>query len=214
MPGRLLSARRTLICVAFGLLTGTVAGFAVDPRIGPLVGWCTFGIIDLVWVWRICWPRDSAGTERLAREESTTHVTDNVMVSACLVSIAAVVVSVIQSSGRSRDLVSIALVLLGVLGTIVAWALVNTVYAFKYARMYYVDHHGSGFDFNQESPPTYSDFAYLAFTIGMSYGVSEVEPNAVGTRRKALMHALLSYFFGTVVIAVAINLVTSLGGQG
>ena len=48
----------------------------------------------------------------------------------------------------------------------------------------------------------------------MSYGVSEVEPNAIGTRRKALMHALLSYFFGTVVIAVAINLVTSLGGQG
>ena len=60
----------------------------------------------------------------------------------------------------------------------VAWALVNTVYAFKYARMYFVDHHGSGFDFNQDSSPTYSDFAYLAFTIGMSYGVSEVEPDS------------------------------------
>ena len=120
----------------------------------------------------------------------------------------------IQSSNRHGDPVSIALVILGVLGTMVAWALVNTVYAFKYARMYFVDHHGSGFDFNQDSSPTYSDFAYLAFTIGMSYGVSEVEPNTTGTRRKALMHALLSYFFGTVLIAVAINLVTSLGGQG
>ncbi|MDN4613806.1 DUF1345 domain-containing protein [Leifsonia sp. F6_8S_P_1B] len=214
MAGRLLSARRTLICVAIGIVTGTVAALVIDPRIGPLVGWCTAGIIDLVWVWRICWPKDSAGTERLAREESTTHITDDVIVAACLVSIAAVVASVVQSSNRSTDLASIALVILGMLGTIVAWALVNTVYAFKYARMYYVDHHGSGFDFNQESPPTYSDFAYLAFTIGMSYGVSEVEPNAVGTRRKALMHALLSYFFGTVLIAVAINIVTSLGGQG
>ncbi|MGH1526434.1 DUF1345 domain-containing protein [Leifsonia sp. L25] len=214
MAGRLLSARRTLICVAIGVVTGTVAALAVDPRIGPLAGWCTAGIIDLAWVWRICWPKDSAGTERLAREESTTHVTDNVIVAACLGSIAAVVVSVVQSSNRSTDLASVVLVLLGMIGTIVAWALVNTVYAFKYARMYYVDHHGNGFDFNQESPPTYSDFAYLAFTIGMSYGVSEVEPNAIGTRRKALMHALLSYFFGTVLIAVAINLVTSLGGQG
>ena len=214
MAGRLLSARRTLICVAFGVVAGTVAALVVDLRIGPLVGWCTFGIIDLVWVWRISWPRDSADTERLAREESTTHVTDNVMVTACLISIAAVVLSIIQSSGRSTDLVSVVLVILGMLGTIVAWALVNTVYAFKYARMFYVDNHGDGFVFNQESPPTYSDFAYLAFTIGMSYGVSEVEPNAIGTRRKALMHALLSYFFGTGVIAVAINLVTSLGGSG
>lgn len=213
MAGRLLSARRTLICVGIGAVVGTVAGVAFDPRVGPLVGWCTAGIIDLAWVWRICWPKDSAGTERLAREESTTHVTDDVVVTACLVSIAAVVVSIIQSSHRS-DPASVALVILGMLGTIVAWALVNTVYAFKYARMFYVDHRRSGFDFNQESPPTYSDFAYLAFTIGMSYGVSEVEPNAVGTRRKALMHALLSYFFGTVVIAVAINLVTSLGGSG
>lgn len=209
MAGRLLSARRTLICLGCGVVAGTAASIAFDPRLGPLVGWCTAGIIDLVWVWRICWPKDSAGTERLAREESTTHVTDDVMVAACLVSIAAVVVSVIQSSNRS-DPVSIALVILGVLGTMVAWALVNTVYAFKYARMYFVDHHGDGFDFNQGSSPTYSDFAYLAFTIGMSYGVSEVEPNAIGTRRKALIHALLSYFFGTVLIAVSINLVTSL----
>ncbi|MGH1549589.1 DUF1345 domain-containing protein [Leifsonia poae] len=214
MAGRLLSARRTLICVVIGAVAGTVAALAVDVRIGPLVGWCTFGIVDLVWVWRIGWHQDSAGTERLAREESTTHVTDNVMVTACLISIAAVVASIIQSSNRSTDVISVVLVLLGMLGAIVAWALVNTVYAFKYARMYYVDSQGNGFDFNQESPPTYSDFAYLAFTIGMSYAVSEVEPNAIGTRRKALMHALLSYFFGTVVIAVAINIVTSLGGQG
>lgn len=211
MAGRILSARRTLICVAIGVVVGVAVALAVDPRLGPLAGWCTAGVIDLIWVWRICWPQDSAGTERIAREESSTHVTDNVMVVACLFSIVAVVVSVIQSSNRSGDLASVALVILGVLGTMVAWALVNTVYAFKYARMYFVDHHGDGFDFNQDSSPTYSDFAYLAFTIGMSYGVSEVEPNAIGTRRKALMHALLSYFFGTVLIAVAINLVTSLG---
>jgi uncharacterized membrane protein len=208
---RILSARRALVCVAVGAVTGTVVALTVAPRLGPLVGWCTAGSVALAWVWRICWPQDQHGTERLAREESSTRVTDDAIIAACLASIAAVVVSVVQSSDRSSDPVSIALVILGVLGTMVAWALVNTVYAFKYARMYYVDHHEGGFDFNQSSTPTYSDFAYLAFTIGMSYGVSEVEPNATGTRRKALLHALLSYFFGTVLIAVAINLVTGLG---
>jgi uncharacterized membrane protein len=85
------------------------------------------------------------------------------------------------------------------------------VYAFKYARMYFLDHHEGGLDFKQETRPTYSDFAYFAFTIGMSFAVSEVEPTSSDARRKALPHALLSYLFGTVLIAVAINLVTNLG---
>jgi uncharacterized membrane protein len=92
----------------------------------------------------------------------------------------------------------------------VAWALVNTVYALKYARIYYVDHDRGGFDVKQEAPPTYSDFAYLAFTIGMSYSAPDVEPDDTRTRRTALPHALLSYLFGTVLIATTLNLVTNL----
>jgi hypothetical protein len=69
---------------------------------------------------------------------------------------------------------------------------VNTVFAFKYARLYYFDEPDSaGIDFKQKEPPTYSDFAYLAFTVGMSFAVSETEPTSTRTRRVALMHALL-----------------------
>jgi uncharacterized membrane protein len=208
---RILSARRALICVAVGTVAGTVAAVAVAPRLGPLVGWCTAGILDLVWVWRICWPLDAAGTRRVAREESSSRVTDDAMVIACFASIAAVVVALTQTSSQDPDAVSVALIILAVLGTIVAWALVNTVWAFKYARLYFVDHESGGFDVKQEDPPRYSDFAYTAFTIGMSFAVSEIEPTSSLMRRKALPHALLSYFFGTVLIAVAINLVTNLG---
>ena len=103
-------------------------------------------------------------------------------------------------------------VLLSVLSVALSWALVNTVYAFKYARLYYFDEpDDGGIDFKQEDPPTYSDFAYLAFTVGMSFAVSETEPTATRIRRVALGHALLSYVFGTGVLAVAINLVTNLG---
>lgn len=51
----------------------------------------------------------------------------------------------------------------------------------------------------------------MAFTIGMSYAVSENEPASTRIRRAALGHALLSYLFGTGILAVAINLVTNLG---
>jgi uncharacterized membrane protein len=103
-------------------------------------------------------------------------------------------------------------VLLSVLSVALSWALVNTVYAFKYARLYYFDEPDiGGIDFKQEHPPTYSDFAYLAFTIGMSFAVSETEPTSTHMRRVALGHALFSYAFGTGILAVAINLVTNLG---
>ena len=68
-----------------------------------------------------------------------------------------------------------------------------------------------GIDFKQNDPPAYSDFAYLAFTVGMSFAVSETEPTTTVMRRVVLGHALLSYMFGTGVLTVAINLVMSLG---
>jgi uncharacterized membrane protein len=139
---------------------------------------------------------------------SVSRVTDNAIITACIASIGAVVVALIQSSEQSGDATSVALVILGVLGTM---ALVNTVYALKYARMYFLDHPDDGFDVKQETHPACSDFAYFAFTVGMSYAGPEIEPINSEIRRKALLHALLSYFFGTVLIAVSINLVTNLG---
>jgi uncharacterized membrane protein len=211
MAGRLLSARRGLVCLAAGVVVGSVVAGLGPSQLGPLVGWCTAGLLGLTWVWRTCWRADPETTERLAREESTSRVTDDAIVVACLASIAAVVVALTQSGGATEDATSVALVVLSVLGTMVAWGLVNTVYALKYARLYFVDQRESGLDVKQDTSPTYSDFACLAFTIGTSYAVADIEPTSTATRRKVLPHVLLSYFFGTVLIAVAINLVTNLG---
>jgi len=214
MSTRIHSGRRARGCVAVGLAVGAVAGVVASPSLVPLVTWCTAGVIALVGVWRLCWRQDPEGTRRLAEEEASSPVTDHAIVIACLASIVAVVVALVQSGGSGGEPVSVALVIVGVLGTMVAWALVNTVYALKYARMHYLDADEDAFDVKQEADPTYSDFAYFAFTIGMSYAGPEIEPTDSEVRRKVLPHALLSYFFGTVHIAVAINLVTNLGQGG
>ena len=211
MGGRLLSTSRALVCLFAGAGVAAVTVALEAARVAPLAGWCTAGTIALVWVWRTCWPADAATTERLAREETSTRVPDDANLVACRASIAAVVVALTQSGGTGGDATSVALVVLGVLATMVAWALVNTVYALKYARLYFIDQGESGFDVTDDTRPTYSDFACLAFTIGTSYAVADVEPSSTQTRRKALPHTLLSYFFGTVLMAVAINLVTDLG---
>jgi len=60
-------------------------------------------------------------------------------------------------------------------------------------------------------PPTYGDFTYMAFMVGMAYAMAETEPENTHIRKVVLGHALLSYAFGTGILAVAINLVTNLG---
>ena len=209
--GRLLSARRTLISLSTGLAAGVIVGLLATPRLLPLVAWTVTVAVILTWVWWISWPQDSAGTERLAEEENTTRSTDVWLLAAAVASLAIVVVALVQSSSQ-QGAAAVASVILSVVSVALSWALVNTVYAFKYARLYYFDEPDvGGIDFKQQDPPTYSDFAYLAFTVGMSFAVSETEPVSARTRKVALGHALFSYVFGTGVLAVAINLVTNLG---
>ena len=87
--------------------------------------------------------------------------------------------------------------------------MVQTVFTLRYARLYYGGFAG-GIDFNEDDPPDYRDFSYLAVTIGMTYQVSDTNLGAKAIRRTATRHALLSYLFGTVVVAVMINVVASL----
>ena len=209
--GRFLSARRALLSLAAGLVAGVLVAVIATPRLLPLVAWTVTVTVLLTWGWRMSWPQDARGTKHLAEQESRSRSTDVWLLAAAVASLAVVVVALVQSSGQ-RDAAAVASVLLSVLSVTLSWALVNSVYAFKYARLYYLEEPDErGIDFKQDDPPTYSDFAYMAFTVGMSFAVSDTEPTASRIRRVALGHALLSYAFGTGVMAVAINLVTNLG---
>ena len=99
---------------------------------------------------------------------------------------------------------------LGVLTVVLAWAVVHTVFTLRYARMYYSDPVG-GIDFKGSEEPAYSDFAYVAFGIGMTFQVADTSLETREFRRTALRHALLSFMFVTTILAVTINLVAGLG---
>ena len=132
--GRLLSARRALISLSLGLVTGLVVGILATFRLPPLVSWTVTVAVLLTWVW-ISWPQDPEGTKRLAEHESTTRSTDVWLLAAAVASLAVVVLALVQSSSQ-RNATAVASVLLSVLSVTLSWALMNTVYAFKYARRY------------------------------------------------------------------------------
>ena len=209
--GRILSASRAIVCAAGGLVAGVAVTLLWTGTLAPLVGWCTAAGAATAWVWLISWHQDAEGTERLAEDENRSASTDVWVVLAAVASLVAVGVGLQRSSGK--DLLAVATVLLCVVSVMLAWGLVNTVFALKYARMYYLDEPDrQGFEFNQAAEPAYSDFAYMAFTVGMSFAAPETGPNHQATRKVVLGHALLSYLFGTVAIAVAVSLITNLSG--
>ena len=90
-----------------------------------------------------------------------------------------------------------------------SWIVVNTLFTLRYADLHY--HTPPGIDFgDNDEPPNFRDFVYVAFTIGMTYQVSDTTLRRSRIRRTALMHALLSYLFGVVIVAATISLIADL----
>ena len=205
---RILSPRRAAVSLGVGAVAGLLPALLGAPSLSPLTGWIAAGSLALAWIWKICWPQDAHGTKRLAEAETRSRSTDLAVLIASATSVGGVILALSQSDDSQNNGLRVALTVLSVLSSLVAWALVNTVFALKYARHYYLN--DGGIDFKQKQPPAYSDFAYLAFTVGMSYAVSDTELATTPIRKTSLGHALLSYGFGTIIIAVAINLVTNL----
>lgn len=204
LSARLFSLRRTLIALIGGIVAVVVAFVVGQGSLAPTLGWTVASGVLLAWVWWLSWPLGPAKTKELAEAEGSAFSMDGFLL------VAAVGSLVVVANVLTREATSAAAVLLAVVSVTLSWALVNTVYAFKYARLYYVDEDG-GIDFNQKDPPSYSDFAYMAFTIGASFAVSDNNTRSTAVRKAVLGHALLSYAFGTIIIAVVINLVSNLG---
>jgi uncharacterized membrane protein len=208
--GRILSGRRIALCSAAGVVTAVLVAVLGPPDLAPMAGWIVAAGSAVTWVWLIAWPQGHEVTEQLAEEEGASRSTDAAVLLAAVASLGAIVVAIVRS-GDTGDAVGVAVVILSVVAAVTSWALVNTVFALKYARLYYFDIDDGGIDFGQEQPPAYSDFAYLAFTVGMTFSTPEAGPTHSLVRRAVLGHSLLSYGFGTVVLAVAVNLVTNIG---
>lgn len=98
---------------------------------------------------------------------------------------------------------------------IASWLLVHTIFALEYAHSYYHDSIGSKkhvpcLDFRAEREPDYWEFLYFSFVIGMTSQVSDIQTASRHTRRLALLHGIVSFFFNTSILAMSINIIAAL----
>jgi uncharacterized membrane protein len=207
------AGRQGLEALGPGILAALVVALVVRPSLAPLAGYDAAALFYVARVWAHVWPLDAEATaEAAAREDPTRPVADLVLLVAAVLSLGAICVAIVQSHS-SHGSTQGAEVGLGAGSIAVSWLLVHTIFALKYARLYYggAGEEG-GVEFEHFVRPPYSDFGYLAFTIGMTFQVSDTDLQTAEFRRLALRHALLSYLFGAIILGASINLIASLVG--
>ena len=196
-----------------GLIGGVVTGVVGAWGYAPLVGWDVAALVFTVWVWlSIGSMGTSATASHATREDPGRAASDLLVVFAAVASLGAVGFVLIQAGSAQGSRQNL-LAGLGLASVALSWFSVHTLFTLRYARLYFTGKDG-GVDFNQPVPPCYLDFAYLAFTIGMTFQVSDTDLEAPAIRHTALRHALLAYLFGAVILAGTINLLAGLGSSG
>lgn len=198
-----------------GVVVALACGVAGSWELAPLAGWDAAALLFAVSVWLTVGRMDAQESAAHAtRENPSRQASDVVVLLAAVASLAAVGAVLLAANGSSPQTKAL-LAGLALFSVAVSWVAVQTVFTLNYALLYYAEPVG-GIEFNQSERPRYSDFAYVAFTLGMTFQVSDTNLQTTRIRSAVLRHCLISYVFGSVIVATTVNVVVSLtsGGGG
>ena len=209
---RLRSVRagvRVALAALLGVAAGAISSTSTIWQAAMLIGWDAGVVFLLVWIWySVARLNADESKTHASREDTSIRLSELIVLSSGVALLAAVGLVLIRAAHATGGAKAY-LIALGVLSVALTWGLVHTVFTLRYARTFYARPVG-GIDFNEEDPPTYLDFAYLSLTIGMTFQVSDTNLTTKSMRRIALAHAMLSYLYGAVIVALVINVVSSL----
>jgi uncharacterized membrane protein len=204
--------RRTLAVLVAGLIVTAALLPFVAWGLAVTGGWNAAALAFLLTTWPVIIRADSSRAPLLAaREDETEAAARTLLVGVSVASLLGAGYALHlagQHSGTSRVL----LAGVAVLTVVLSWTVMNTLYTLRYADQHFRSKPGGiafGTDDDQQHP-SYRDFAYVAFTIGMTYQVSDTTLRNPQIRRTVLAHAILSYVFGVVIVAGSVNLISGL----
>ncbi|KGJ71758.1 hypothetical protein GY21_20055 [Cryobacterium roopkundense] len=200
---------RLIAMLVVGVSAALVTGLLDAWLFSLIIGWAAACVTYIAWVWLAVSQMDATQTASHAtREDPSRRASELLVLLASLASLGAIGFLLTAASTSTLSERG-GLAAIAVASVALSWALIHTLYTLRYASLYYRDADG-GIDFNQADAPSYGDFAYLAFTIGMTYQVSDTSILTHSIRMTTLRHALLSFPFGAGILAALINLVAGL----
>lgn len=204
--------RRAVIVASIGLLVALALLLFMTWKLAAVGGWDAAALAFLLTTWPIIIRADSSHTELLATREDETRGTAAVLLVGAGVTSLLGVGFTLSTAGRQSGSIRVLLIGIAILTVLLSWTVVNTVFTLRYADLQFLSTTGGiGFgDQSVQGRPTYRDLAYVAFTIGMTYQVSDTAISDPRIRGTVLTHAILSYLFGVVIVAGSVNLIAGL----
>ena len=201
---------RLLRAACGGVAAGVGVALLLNDPLGILVGILVLHAVFVATGWLSLWSLSATDTRRNARREDFRTATEELLIVAVSLGALAGIGTLLVLDDSATDEIAAALALTGVF---LAWASIHLMYAARYAHLFYAGDDaaaGAGIDFNSDDQPTYRDFFYFSYNLGMTYQVSDTDVSSPLIRSVVLRHSLLSYLFGAVVLASTINLVASI----
>ncbi len=194
-----------------GLLVGIGLAWVAPWQLAVLAGWDVVAALVLVRVWLRVRRFDPDQTRVLATKEDDSRASSELLlVNAAVASLGGAAAGLLKAH-QSGDTLNGLLTAVSVLTVALSWAVVHTVFALRYAHEFYSSSISGKIDFKSgDYAPDYIDFAYVAFTIGMTFQVSDTDIGSRVIRRTVLRHALISYLFGAIIVALMVNVIASL----
>jgi len=203
-----------LVLLAAGLPGLTRSGLAHDWRDGLALAFDGAATVFLASLWPIARERDAKALRVHASQNDANRVLVLIITTVATTVVLAAISGELQAVGEG-DVVAAAKLVVTLL---LIWLFANSVYALHYTHAFYSsdsEHGGDrgGISFPGTGTPTFSDFAYFAFTLGMTFQTSDCEITQPGLRRIALLHSFAAFLFNIGVIAFTINVLGGLGGK-
>jgi uncharacterized membrane protein len=197
----------------YGAAVGVVVALSPLPiatQSKGLLAWSAGALIYLVLAWWLAFEFDAPRTRERAQSQDQPGLTLFAML---LLSVFASIAAITLMLQHVKDLsteqrlahLSLAMVALGL-----SWLLMQTIFAFRYAHLYYqTELYGKegrgGLDFPGKLAPDYFDFLYYAHVVGMTSQVSDVVVTSRQMRHLTLVHSVTAFAFNMLVLALSIN---------
>jgi len=176
--------------------------------------WSVFAAVALLLAWVVMIVGHPAEVRRTARlQDGGRTLIFTLAVTASCGSLIAVWALIGLAHGQTGS-VYLFYITLAPVAVALSWFLVHTIFALRYAHIYYGageihgTHHG-GLEFPGDRQPDYLDFAYYSFVVGTTAQVSDVQVTSRRLRRLTLIHGIISFAFNTVILALTINVIAT-----
>ncbi|MGH8654050.1 MAG: DUF1345 domain-containing protein [Gammaproteobacteria bacterium] len=176
--------------------------------------WNGFALTDVFLAWCTILRSDPDRIRRMAqRQDVSTTIMFTVVIIAASISLLAVGFLLGPAKGVAQENLTSHLAV-SVVAVVSSWYLVHTVFALRYAHLFYLASKHKpqveGLTFPGEQEPDYVDFAYFAFIIGMTFQVSDVQVTSRKMRQLVLLHGVLAFAFNTVILALSVSVISQI----